>query len=51
MKPRFLARSETARDAPDSLSAAARVVADYIAGMTDRFAGHEHERLTGCKVL
>lgn len=25
----------------------ARVVADYIAGMTDRFAGREHERLTG----
>ena len=26
----------------------ARVVADYIAGMTDRFAFAEHERLTGC---
>lgn len=25
----------------------ARVVADYIAGMTDRFATHEHQRLTG----
>jgi dGTPase len=25
----------------------ARVVADYIAGMTDRFAAHEHQRLTG----
>ena len=24
-----------------------RVVADYIAGMTDRFAAREHERLTG----
>jgi dGTPase len=24
-----------------------RVVADYIAGMTDRFATREHERLTG----
>lgn len=24
-----------------------RIVADYIAGMTDRFAGREHERLTG----
>ena len=24
-----------------------RVVADYIAGMTDRYAAREHERLTG----
>ena len=30
---------------------AARAVADYIAGMTDRFAAREHERLTGVKVL
>ena len=28
-----------------------RAVADYIAGMTDRFAGREHERLTGRKLL
>ncbi|MEI8326831.1 MAG: deoxyguanosinetriphosphate triphosphohydrolase, partial [Betaproteobacteria bacterium] len=28
-------------------AAVARVVADYIAGMTDRFATHEYERLTG----
>ena len=28
-----------------------RAVADYIAGMTDRFAMREHERLTGRKVL
>lgn len=28
-----------------------RAVADYIAGMTDRFAGREHERLTGQRVL
>jgi dGTPase len=26
-------------------------VADYIAGMTDRFAAREHERLTGQKVF
>ncbi len=32
---------------PDS----ARAVADYIAGMTDRFAAREHERLTGRKLL
>jgi len=28
-----------------------RAVADYIAGMTDRFASREHERLTGQRVL
>ena len=29
----------------------ARVVADYIAGMTDRFASREHARLTGQRLL
>jgi dGTPase len=29
----------------------ARAVADYIAGMTDRFAVREHERLTGLRLL
>ncbi len=28
-----------------------RVVADYVAGMTDRFAAREHERLTGRRML
>lgn len=28
-----------------------RTVADYIAGMTDRFAAREHERLTGLRLL
>ena len=28
-----------------------RVVADYIAGMTDRFAAREHERLKGRAVF
>ena len=28
-----------------------RAVADYIAGMTDRFALREHERLTGQRLL
>ncbi len=28
-----------------------RAVADYIAGMTDRFAAREHERITGRKLL
>ncbi|QNP49844.1 deoxyguanosinetriphosphate triphosphohydrolase [Diaphorobacter aerolatus] len=29
----------------------ARVVADFIAGMTDRYAAREHERLTGTRLL
>jgi len=28
-----------------------RIVADYIAGMTDRFALREHQRLTGQRLL
>ena len=40
MQSGFAARSDTAR-----------AVADYIAGMTDRFAGREHERLTGSRLL
>jgi dGTPase len=33
------------RAAGDATAGRARVVADYIAGMTDRFAIAEHERL------
>jgi dGTPase len=33
------------------LDAQARVVADFIAGMTDRYALREHERLTGLRLL
>lgn len=40
MPPDFAGRADTAR-----------AVADYIAGMTDRFAAREHERLTGRKLL
>ena len=40
MPPDFAARADIAR-----------AVADYIAGMTDRFAGREHERLTGRNLL
>ena len=40
MKPDFAARTDTER-----------AVADYIAGMTDRFALREHARLTGQQVL
>ncbi len=47
----FQARAEAARGAADATSAGARVVADYIAGMTDRFAAREHERLTGQRLL
>ncbi|APW47482.1 deoxyguanosinetriphosphate triphosphohydrolase [Rhodoferax antarcticus] len=35
----------------DPQARTARVVADYIAGMTDRFALHEHERITGQRLL
>ncbi|MGJ8624165.1 MAG: deoxyguanosinetriphosphate triphosphohydrolase [Yoonia sp.] len=37
-------------DAPDQ-TALARIVADYIAGMTDRFAIQEHQRLIGGEVV
>jgi dGTPase len=40
MPPDFAARPDVAR-----------AVADYIAGMTDRFAAREHERLTGARLL
>jgi dGTPase len=40
MSSDFAAREETPR-----------AVADYIAGMTDRFAAREHERLTGRRLL
>ena len=40
MQAGFAARSDTPR-----------AVADYIAGMTDRFAAREHERMTGLKLL
>ena len=46
----FHARATAARGAADEHRALARVVADYIAGMTDRFAAREHERLTGARV-
>ena len=43
MKPQFAARAQAAA----SDAAQARVVADFIAGMTDRYASREHARLTG----
>ena len=46
MKASFAQR---AIDAPPH--ARARAVADFIAGMTDRYAAREHERLTGLRLL
>ena len=46
MKPRYATRAQGLEQA-----ACARVVADFIAGMTDRYALREHERLTGQQLL
>ena len=51
MQAGFSARSDATRGSHDAVHATARVVADYIAGMTDRFASREHERLTGLRLL
>ena len=42
LPPQYLDKFQTA---PDDKAACARVVADYIAGMTDRYAIREHKRL------
>ncbi|MGU3625359.1 deoxyguanosinetriphosphate triphosphohydrolase [Comamonas sp. C24C] len=47
MKPRFVQRAHLA----DTLHERARVVADFVAGMTDRYAAHQHERITGMRLL
>jgi dGTPase len=47
----FLANTDVATGLPLMDTSPARVVADYIAGMTDRFAAREHERLTGQRLL
>jgi dGTPase len=53
MQEGFTARFQSFETQPDANAnaARARVVADYIAGMTDRFAGREHARLTGVQLL
>jgi dGTPase len=51
MQAGFCARALAAGLARDPQDSRARVVADYIAGMTDRFATREHERLTGQRLL
>jgi dGTPase len=47
MKPRFAWRAQQAA----SLAARARAVADFVAGMTDRYAAKEHARITGQQLL
>jgi dGTPase len=51
MQPGFAARCEAADAEPDAMQVRARTVADFIAGMTDRFAVREHERMTGLHLL
>ena len=48
MQVGFAARAQAAQG---EAALQARAVADYIAGMTDRFAVREHERLTGRRLL
>lgn len=50
MQAGHAARAQAVRENHDSDHAVLRIVADYIAGMTDRFASREHERLTGKKL-
>ena len=47
MKPRFVQRAQAA----PSASVLARTVADFVAGMTDRYAAKEHARMTGRHLL
>ena len=50
----FAAYMDEPREMPADFAAREhrpRAVADYIAGMTDRFAAREHERLTGQRLL
>ena len=47
MKPRFVWHAQRA----ESTAALARTVADFVAGMTDRYAAKEHERMTGRRLL
>jgi dGTPase len=51
MQAGFVARTQATRAMATETPVLLRVVADYIAGMTDRFASREHERLTGRRLL
>lgn len=50
-EPREMKARFTQQAMGGDASARARAVADFIAGMTDRFAAREHERLTGLRLL
>ncbi len=50
-KPAEMAPGRASRPPGDAGADRPRAVADYIAGMTDRFALREHERLTGQKAF
>ena len=47
MQPRYAQRAQQA----GSMAEQARSVADFVAGMTDRYAAKEHEQLTGQRLL
>ncbi len=52
MQPDFAVRSQALGEGGQGNDAKYyRVMADYVAGMTDRFASREHERLTGQRLL
>ena len=52
MQPGFSAQAAAVNaNSAKQPSQVERIVADYIAGMTDRFATREHERLTGQRLL
>ncbi len=51
MQSGFAARCAATDGQIDGLRTRARTVADFIAGMTDRFALREHERITGLRLL
>ncbi len=51
MQGAFPERAKCAPSVMDVHASPERSVADYIAGMTDRFAAREHERLLGLKLL
>ena len=49
--PHQMPPAQAAQAAAGDAQQRARTVADFIAGMTDRYAAREHERLTGQRLL
>ncbi len=49
--PHQMPPAQAAQAAAGDAQQRARTVADFIAGMTDRYAAREHERLTGLRLL